>query len=219
MCECFTQLIILRTSSRAGTDSASWLRSCEKQRRANTGEILWSFWKATSRTGSTIASTLYLKWKGERIPVRSLWKATSKIYPWVGCSLKSRGLQQAESRFLCKAGSQLVQGRQARPRIICGPASHLPTSYLRPAGHNIGFARLLRPLLRGAVCVTIAEQEDRWRPRWPGSTWAHLAGQGPPDSTWVHLGPPGHLCCSSSDHLITWSTIRRITNSYFFLFQ
>ena len=39
MCECFTELIILRTSSRAGTDSASWLKSCEKQRRANTGEI------------------------------------------------------------------------------------------------------------------------------------------------------------------------------------
>ena len=71
-----------------------------------------SLWKATSRTGSTIASTLYLKWKGERIPLRSFWKATSKTYPWVGCSLKSRGLQQAESRFLCKAGSQLVQGRR-----------------------------------------------------------------------------------------------------------
>ena len=29
------------------------------------------------------------------------------------------------------------------------------------AGHNIGFARLLKSLVRGAVCVTIAEQEDR----------------------------------------------------------
>ena len=106
-----------------------------------------------------------------------------------------------------------MQGRlstsagQARPRIICGPASHLPTSYLRPAGHNIGFARLLRPLVRGAVCVTIAEQEDRWRPRWPRSP-AHLAGQGPPGSTWVHLATSAVLHLTTCQlHAIQWNLV------------
>ena len=90
-----------------------------------------SLWKATSRTGSTIASTLYLKWKGERIPVRSFWATTSKTHTWVGCSLKSRGPAigwvqiPVQGRLSTSAG-------QARPRIICGPASHLPTSYLLP---------------------------------------------------------------------------------------
>ena len=90
-----------------------------------------SLWKATSRTCSTIASTLYLKWKGERIPVRSFWATTSKTHTWVGCSLKSRGPAigwvqiPVQGRLSTSAG-------QARPRIICGPASHLPTSYLLP---------------------------------------------------------------------------------------
>ena len=148
-----------------------------------------SLWKVTSRTGSTIASTLYLKWKGERIPVRSFGDATSKTYPWVGCSLKSRGLQQAESRFLCKAGSQLVQGRQARPRIICGPASHLPTSYLLPPAtkldlHGCSSRSSEEP------CVSPSQSRrtgDAHVDQGPLPTWLVRLHLGPPGSTWVHL--------------------------------
>ena len=163
MCECFTQLIILRTSSRAGTDSASWLKSCEKQRRANTGVIF-------------LESNKYKLYVG----LKSL-KSRGPATGWVQIPV--------QGRLSTSAG-------QARPRIICGPASHLPTSYLRPAATILGLHGCSGRSSESRVChhcraggpVTPTLTTVPCPPGWSGSTW-------------LHLGPPGHLCCSSSDNL------------------
>ena len=114
-----------------------------------------------------------------------------------------------------------MQGRlstsagQARPRIICGPASHLPTSYLLPPATILDLHGCSSRSSESRVC----HHCRAGGPVTPTLTRVHLGPPGWSGSTWVHLAPPGHLCCSSYDHLPTWSTITRITNSYFFLFQ
>ena len=158
--------------------------------------------------------------KGERIPVRSLWEGTSRTYTWIDCSLKSRGPATGWVQIPVQ-GRLPTSAGQARPRIICGPASHLPTSYLRPTGHNIGFARLLRPLVK-EPCVSPLQSRrtgDAHVDHGPLPTWLVRLHLAPPGSTWPPLLFFIWQLANFMQSNGTWSAIPCITNYYFFLFQ
>ena len=111
-----------------------------------------------------------------------------------------------------------MQGRlptsagQARPRIICGPASHLPTSYLRPAAtildlHGCSGRSSEEP------CVSPLQSRrtgDAHVDHGPLPTWLVRLHLAPPGSTWVHLATSAvlHLttCQVHAIQLFNYST-------------